>query len=371
MSDHIVDEGRLELRSMIADATKRLFRDTVTDKLLLGFRADGQDGGLWQLVEETGLGHSLAGDPGEDDSLQFADVFDMFHAVGYWQAPVPLVETAIAREILAAAQVGIPDGAITIHAPANRSSHWKQHDGQWVLSGSLKEVPWARLSGHLIAVDPDQNWGLYSLQGRTAEAGMNVAHEPRDTVHAGDVWAREAGGRLPGLTQQSLLARLALTRAIVMSGAMEAALARTITYLGERVQFGRPLARFQVLQHAVAALAAEVATARAACRVAAETASGSFGDATRTERLMFDAAVAKVCAGKAASLCVRTVHQLHGAIGFTKEHPLHYATQLLWALRGESGSESFWAAGLGRAAIQRGGENFWSSLTERRLSPLV
>src|SRR5690606_30021036 len=119
MSDHIVDEGRQELRTMIADATNRLFRDNVTDKLLGRFRAEGDDSGLWQLLEDAGLGQSLAGDPAEDDSLHFADVFDMFHAVGYWQAPAPLVETAVAREILASAQASIPDGAITIYAPTN------------------------------------------------------------------------------------------------------------------------------------------------------------------------------------------------------------------------------------------------------------
>ncbi len=371
MSHHILDEARQELRSMISDATTRLFRDNVTDKLMVRFRAEGEDGGLWQLVEETGLGHALAGDPNDADSLKFGDVFNMFHALGYWQAPVPLMETAVGREILAAAGAVIPEGALTVYAPVNCPGYWKKQGGQWVLSGSLEGVPWARHSSHLIAVDPDQNWGLYSLQGRQTIAGQSVAAEPRDTVEAGEGWTPECSGSLAGLTQQSLVARLALTRAIVMCGAMDSALTRTVGYLGERVQFGRSLARFQVLQHAVATLAAEVATARAACRVAVETASGSLTDPARSEQLMFDAAVSKVCAGKAASLCVRTVHQLHGAIGFTREHPLHYATQLLWALRGESGSGTYWAAGLGRAAIRQGGEKFWPLLTQRRLAPSV
>lgn len=371
MSAHMVSEERQALRTMVGDAAKRVFRDNVTPDFLQRFRNTGDIKALWELVEETGLGHALANSIDDPDALRFADVFELFHGIGYWQVPLPLTETVLAREILAAADADLPDGPITIYAPIDPAKHWENVDGNWQFKGPLENVPWASASDHLLAVDPDQNWGLYALAGQSIQTGVNVAKEPRDTITPSGDWRPIASGKIPHLDQAGLLARVALVRAIAMCGAMECALERTIAYLGERSQFGRTLSRFQVLQHAVAEMTAEIATARTACRVAAETASLSLTDARLSERLLFDVAVAKICAGKATATCVRATHQMHGAIGFTREHPLHYATQLLWALRAEAGSESFWASRLGKAAISVGGSDFWAALTDRRITPRI
>ncbi len=58
-------------------------------------------------------------------------------------------------------------------------------------------------------------------------------------------------------------------------------------------------------------------------------------------------------------------HQVHGAIGFTYEHSLHFATRRLWSWRAEFGSESVWAIELGRRVAARGADNLWNDLTER------
>ncbi|KZS73952.1 hypothetical protein A4G29_20040 [Mycobacterium kansasii] len=47
-------------------------------------------------------------------------------------------------------------------------------------------------------------------------------------------------------------------------------------------------------------------------------------------------------------------HQTHGAIGMTKEHPLHYLTRRLWAWRDECGGHHRWAHRLGAALVARG-----------------
>ena len=58
------------------------------------------------------------------------------------------------------------------------------------------------------------------------------------------------------------------------------------------------------------------------------------------------------------------MHQVHGAIGFTYEHSLHFATRRLWSWRAEFGSESVWAIELGRRVAARGADNLWNDLTE-------
>ena len=53
----------------------------------------------------------------------------------------------------------------------------------------------------------------------------------------------------------------------------------------------------------------------------------------------------------------------HGAIGFTYEHSLHFATRRLWSWRAEFGAESHWAAALGRCVAERGADQLWPDLT--------
>jgi acyl-CoA dehydrogenase len=75
--------------------------------------------------------------------------------------------------------------------------------------------------------------------------------------------------------------------------------------------------------------------------------------------------VAKIRVGEAAGVCAGLVHQVHGAIGFTYEHSLHFATRRLWSWRAEFGSENGWAIELGRRVASRGADNLWADLTER------
>ena len=62
-------------------------------------------------------------------------------------------------------------------------------------------------------------------------------------------------------------------------------------------------------------------------------------------------AVAKMRVGEAAGRGAKVAHQVHGAIGFTHEHELHYRTRRLWAWRDECGSETWWAELVGEVVL--------------------
>jgi hypothetical protein len=98
--------------------------------------------------------------------------------------------------------------------------------------------------------------------------GKNLAGEPRD--HLGAV---EPGGRstpLPDAIDVRLVQRFgALFRAAQMAGAMEAALALSTRYANDRIQFGRPIAKFQAIQQQLALLAEQAAAASVAVESAA------------------------------------------------------------------------------------------------------
>ena len=89
------------------------------------------------------------------------------------------------------------------------------------------------------------------------------------------------------------------------------------------------------------------------------------GEQTSCAATHFSTAVAKVRAGEAATRGTSIAHQVHGAIGFTHEHALHFATRRLWAWREEFGTDAHWAAELGRAAIQARASGFWTGLTRK------
>jgi acyl-CoA dehydrogenase len=49
-------------------------------------------------------------------------------------------------------------------------------------------------------------------------------------------------------------------------------------------------------------------------------------------------------------------------MGFTQEHPLHFATRRLWSWRDEFGAEAFWQARIGRLVCAQGGEALWPTI---------
>jgi acyl-CoA dehydrogenase len=139
-----------------------------------------------------------------------------------------------------------------------------------------------------------------------------------------------------------------------MAGAIARVLALSVEYANTRRQFGQPIGRFQAVQQLLAKLAAESAAARSAADIAwAALDAGALG---------FAGAVAKIRAGEAARAAAAIAHQVHGAIGVTDEHILHYFTRRLWEWRLDFGSDGFWAERLGQAAREAEG-GLWHFLT--------
>ena len=154
--------------------------------------------------------------------------------------------------------------------------------------------------------------------------------------------------------------RGALMRAVQMTGAMDSAVDLTVRHAAERKQFGRPLAAFQAVQHLTADAAAEAALARAATDAALEQAL-----ATRFagDDLLFSVAVARSVCGHSGSTVVRNAHQVHGAIGTTREHVLHRVTMPILAWANDFGSVAEWDALLDRAAREAGDAGLWELIS--------
>lgn len=107
-------------------------------------------------------------------------------------------------------------------------------------------------------------------------------------------------------------------------GVMRAAIDLTADYLRARKQFGQPLAKFQVLQHACADMFVAAEEAQSASLLAA--ARCMHADPRQRARAI---AAAKVTVNKAARFIGQTAVQLHGGIAMTQEAAIsHYFRRL-------------------------------------------
>src|SRR6185312_1200359 len=111
------------------------------------------------------------------------------------------------------------------------------------------------------------------------------------------------------------------------------------------------------VQQNLAVLAGQTAAAVAASNVGIEALEK--GDLEREEFLI---GVAKTRVD-AATLACEIAHQVHGAIGFTKEYALQLSTRRLWSWREEFGSDAEWAAKVGAYICAKGADQLWPVLT--------
>ena len=155
---------------------------------------------------------------------------------------------------------------------------------------------------------------------------------------------------------------LALGRCLQICGAMEAALTLSLRYVQDRRQFGRPLSAFQAIQHSLAIAAEEAAATSAATDLAVACMAREGGTSARLPALV-DAA--SLVAGHAVDVVYDACHQVHGAIGFTREYALHRHTLdlLRWRdhLQVLRGGELASAERLGDAVLQASG--VWRAVT--------
>jgi alkylation response protein AidB-like acyl-CoA dehydrogenase len=343
--------------SLVAEAAERLFADLATPEVANAAETGTWPADLWGSVVEAGFLDALGGDAG--GALEgLGDAVDILRSAGRHAAPLPLAETILARWLLRRAGLSPPDGvlALAIDGPEDQVE-LRRTGVDWQLTGLARGVPWARNARGLV-VSSSVAVALVTPVSAVISQGENLAGEPRDDVTLDlKLDARSVAGA-PIDADAAMVYRLgALFRAAEMVGALEEALQLAVTYAGDRVQFGRPIAKFQAIQQQLALAAEQVAAAGVA--VASAVAAAGTGD------LAFAAGAAKLRVGEAAGKVCDIVHQVHGAIGFTHEHRLHQLTRRLWSWRDEFGVESAWALELGRLMAGQGADGIWPFLAQR------
>lgn len=328
---------------MLADMINRLFERSLDDKAQAAAREGHWLGPLWDEIEEMGLPLALLTEEQGGFGLSFAEAAEVLHLLGRHAVPLPVAETMAANQLLAVAGYELTGGA----AALARADHLVVEDGR--LRGRVERVAWGNHVETLVLAVGDR---LYRVPNSTGfsqvEPGSALNFHPRPTLEVD--WLIHDSAPLPYCP----LAAGATVRAFQIAGALEACLELTLEHTATRVQFGKPLQKNQVVQHELAKLAGELACATAAADLAGEAlARGDMlGVAAGTLR-------AREAAGNGAAIAT----QMHGAIGFTREHALHLYTTSLWSWRDEFGGQVFWAKLLGKAAVAAGEDGYWPMVT--------
>jgi alkylation response protein AidB-like acyl-CoA dehydrogenase len=347
-----------ETAVLLAEMVDRLFADHVDMELLNAAKAGRWPQELWRLIEQQGLLSALVPEKQNGMGASFQETYAIVHAAGRHRVPLPLSETMAAHWLLASAGLDVPAGPLAIAGTRPDDTFALHRDALgWRLSGSIHGVAWGRIAKAVVLslrYEGKIHIALAACAGGTVAPAANLAGEFRDTIvfdnHAVELasWSGE-GADMPVLVLGGLM------RSGLMAGALADVLARSVAYAGDRRQFGRPISKQQAVQQNLALLAEEAAAAQAA----AELAFAAFDRGNPG----FDVAVAKTRAGQASSQAVAIAHQVHGAIGYALEHPLHASTLRLMAWRTEFGSDRYWAELLGRRVLALGPEEFWPQIT--------
>ncbi|MFC8434878.1 acyl-CoA dehydrogenase family protein [Streptomyces sp. NPDC057253] len=273
---------------------------------------------VWRTLAGVGVTAALVPEGAEGLGLDENALPPLMEVLGHSGLPVPAAETvAVGAPLLAAVGARqLPD----------------------VLSGSASltvslvpgaPVPFAA-HADLIAVANEDRLLLYRRD--------EVRVEPVGSVDGSRALARvtaPAGVGLPLAEGADALAA-ARWRGVLATSALLVGLSRrmldlTVSYVGQRHQFGVPVGSFQAVKHALADAELAVRFARPAVLAAGwAQAAGDPEAAVRT-------AMAKVLASDAARAVARTAIQCHGAMGYTTEYDLHLYAKRAWALAADWG----------------------------------
>lgn len=304
---------------------------------------------LWQALEVVGLTTAALPEAAGGSGLAFDEAMLALRRTAYHAAPVPLAETMLAGRLLCAAGIAVPQGPLTV-APVMAGD--SLGFGEGTVSGTAQRVPWGADCPHAVVVCGDKV-ALVSTAGRSVRVEKNLAGEPRVALRF-EAAPFIAAAPLANAGQR-LQSEGALLRSVQMAGALERTLEYALLYANERVQFGRAIGKFQAVQHLLAVLAGQVAASSAAADAAVEASREAPDD--------FMVPVAKARIGEAAGRAAEIAHQVHGAMGYTREHNLHYSTRRLWSWRDEFGNETHWQSRLGRMIAAKGADALWPMLT--------
>jgi acyl-CoA dehydrogenase len=339
---------------LLTSTADELFSDLCTHGAVQEAERTGWAPAAWAAVAEMGLPWIGVPESAGGQGGSLLDALSVLRMAGRHGLPLPLAETGVLGGwLLASAGLPLPGGPVTV-LPTLPAAELR-YDGRTV-SGTATRVPWARSAEQVVALLPAGNGcvvAAFAGADLQVEPHTNLAGEPRDTVTFPNVPVDVVAHTDVDL--DALRLRGALTRVVLIAGALERVRDMTVQYTADREQFGKPINRFQAVQQHLVHIAQHAALIGTAADVAGREAERGGG--------AVEIACAKSLAAEAVEVATRAAHQAHGAMGMTQEYSLHQLTRRLWSWRREYGDGSYWSGYLGRIAASRGADALYPLVT--------
>jgi alkylation response protein AidB-like acyl-CoA dehydrogenase len=302
---------------------------------------DGTDPQGWREMAELGWTGLAVPEQWGGQGLGIVDLAVLFEEMGYALAPSPLLSNTVVA--LALSHCGSDDQRERFLRPLAEGSRratpalWDagstatpgafsmqaEADGDGVVLSGEKVlvmdaagadfflVATADGHRHLVAADAD---GVTVDQEDSIDATRRLSSVRFDGVRVA------AADTLPGEgpEYEAVLNRLCVAIAAESTGVAQRSLEFAVEYAKDRQQFGRPIGAYQAVSHRCAQMLLETENSRSAVYGAAWAADAE------PESLPLAASMAKAYASDAGWRVPNASIQVHGGIGFTWEHDLHF-----------------------------------------------
>ena len=275
------------------------------DKVRELAEAGSYDDALWTEVSELGWpGIAIAEEYG-GQGLGMVELVVLCEELGFACAPLPFLSNAAAGLAIEAA------------GSDEQKSRWLPGIASGEGRGAVGEDSLIVLDGEGAAVARR----LRRRRARGSSTGSDAQLEPLDADRRDppllERWTPARARRCPATSVPPATGSIVAVAAELV-GVGQRAMEMAVEYAKEREQFERPIGAYQGVSHACAKMLYDIEEARSL------TYSAAWAADAEPESLPTAAAMAKARASEAAWDVCKASIQVHGGIGFTWEHDLHF-----------------------------------------------
>jgi len=270
--------------------------------------AGSHDEDAWKEMSELGWAGIFIDDDHGGQGLGIVELVILMEELGYALAPVPFLSNAAAGLAL---QFAGTDEQKERWLPGIASGEARGTVGV-LRNGEARLVPDADSAEVIVLIAADGSSSV--VEASAAEV------EPFETMDRTRRFARVRadGGEPLGGDQLAAADRIATALSAETVGVAQKAMEMAVEYARDRKQFGRPIGSYQAVSHRCAQMLLEVEGSRSAAYYA-----GWCADA-EPDSLAEAASMAKAYSSDAGWRVCGSSLQVHGGIGFTWEHDLHF-----------------------------------------------
>jgi alkylation response protein AidB-like acyl-CoA dehydrogenase len=302
-----VNFGFSDEEQAIKDTARELLaKRSPLSKVREAAESHSYDDALWNEIRELGWPGIAIGEENGGGGLGVLALALLCEEIGYACAATPFLSNALA-------------GIFVERAGSD------EQRARWlagIASGEARGAMAADQKDPAMVLDAEGAAVIVLPEGEGARlvAAEDARIDGLDVIDFTRRYARvsaDGGESLPGDVAHALDCGLVAVAAELL-GVAQRAMEMSVEYAKERHQFGRPVGAYQAVAHRCADMLYDVEEARSLVYYAGWTADAE------PESLPLAASMAKARASDAAWSVTASALQVHGGIGFTWEHDLHF-----------------------------------------------